>query len=52
MCSGAEVEERVFATITERLPLVATQPATQEKYVSTALLCDYMSPQLRMTRNE
>jgi len=44
MCSGAEVEERVFATITERLPLVTTQPATQEKYVSIAPLCDYMSP--------
>jgi len=40
MCSGAEVEERVFATIMERLPLVATQPAMQEKYVSIAPLCE------------
>jgi len=44
MCSGPEVEERVFATITERLPLVATQPATQEKYVSIAPLCEYVTP--------
>jgi len=43
MFLGAEVEERLFATIMERLPLVATQPATQEKYISTALLCEYMS---------
>ena len=35
--AGSEVEERVFATIRERLPLVATQPATQEKYVYTSV---------------
>lgn len=35
--AGSEVEERVFATIRERLPLVATQPATQEKYIYTSV---------------